>query len=397
MCFQDLKLAAVGKVAACDHGGVAEQPAPEPAHEGTRVVRAGLGEPVQGEPLLAGPVFAGPFHLAGDPSTSSYGYQRHGNPTWTAYEAALGALEEAEAVVFASGMAAVSAVLVEGLRPGDVLVAPSDGYGGLRALMSQHLEPRGVEIRLVETDTDRIRASLEGATVVWLETPSNPGLEVCDIAAVAEAAHEAGAIVAVDNTLATPLGQRPLDLGADLSVTSGTKALTGHADLVIGHVSTRDAGRLAALAAWRTTTGAIPGPLETWLAHRSLATLDVRLERQCANALTIAGLLLARDDIEDVRYPGLAGDPSHGTAARQMTRFGPLVCFTLEGRERGERFLAGCRLVTEATSFGGVHTTAERRRRWGYEPVPEGFIRMSAGIEDPRDICADLAASLDAL
>jgi cystathionine gamma-lyase len=152
---------------------------------------------------------------------------------------------------------------------------------------------------------------------------------------------------------------------------------------------------MAALRHWRRVSGAIPGPFEAWLLHRSLMTLDIRLERQCANALAIAELLAGRDDVTGVHYPGLPADPGHEIAARQMNRYGPLIAFDLGSRERAEAFLEGCELVTEATSFGGVHTTAERRARWGSDDVPEGFIRLSAGCEDAEDLLADLTTALD--
>ena len=364
--------------------------------DATRVVHAGLPAPAQGEPFLPGPTFAAPYHLTGDPSSSPFGYQRDANPTWQRYEAALGALEGAEAVLFASGMAAVSAVVLA-LGPGDVLVAPADGYPGIRALGREHLAPRGVEVRLVPTDEAAVRAALGGATLVWLETPSNPGLDVVPIASLAEAAHAVGAALAVDNTLATALGQRPLDLGADLVVTSCSKALSGHSDLVLGVVTTRDGERAAALREWRSRAGAIPGPFEAWLAHRSLATLDVRLERAGANALALAELLATRDDVSGVRHPGRPADPGHATAAAQMTRFGSVVGFALPDADRAQAFLARSDLVTEATSFGGLHTTAERRARWGTDAVPEGFIRLSAGIEAAEDLLADVTRALDAV
>jgi cystathionine gamma-lyase len=237
--------------------------------------------------------------------------------------------------------------------------------------------------------------ALRGAKLVWLETPSNPRLEAIDIAAVAERAHAAGALVAVDNTLATPLGQLPLALGADFSVASDSKHLSGHGDLILGHVAVREPERAEALTAWRTQTGAVPGPFETWLAHRSLATLELRLERQCATALALAERLLFREDVGGVRYPGLPGDPAHEVASRQMRRFGTVVCFTLDGRERAERFLAACRLVAQATSFGSVHSSAERRGRWGGDDVPDGFIRFSVGCETTEDVLADVERALD--
>jgi cystathionine gamma-lyase len=363
--------------------------------DGTRAVHAGLPGPHQGQPTLPGPVFAAHFHLEGDPEGVDYVYGRDGNPTWTLYERALGELEGGPAVVFASGMAAASAVLVPLLGPGDALVAPADGYPAVRSLAGEHLSRRGVEVRFVTARERPPDAALAGAKLVWLETPSNPGLDTVDVAETARRAHAAGALVAVDNTLATPLGQLPLELGADFSVSSDSKHLSGHGDLILGHVAVAAAERADALVAWRTQTGAIPGPFETWLAHRSLATLELRLERQCATALALAERLLYRDDVADVRYPGLPGDRAHAVARRQMRRFGTVVCFTLESRERAERFLAACRLVTQATSFGGVRSSAERRARWGGDDVPEGFVRFSVGCETPEDLLADVERGLD--
>jgi cystathionine gamma-lyase len=356
----------------------------------TRAVHAGLPGAEQGEPFLPPPVLAAPFHLAGPADASPYAYARYANPTWTHLERALGDLEGGEALVFGSGMAAMTAVLLTKLRAGDVLVAPGDGYPGVRSLAREQLEPRGVEVRLVPSDTGAMSAACAGATLVFLETPSNPRLDVVDIAAMARAAHAAGALVAVDNSLATPLGQRPLAHGADLSVTAGTKALSGHADVLFGVVAARDAGLLEDVLAWRGMTGSILGPFEAWLAHRSLPTLDLRLARQSTNAQAVADLLRGRDDVVDVRHP--SGDP---VAARQMERLGPLVCFDLGSARRAQAFLSACELVSEATSFGGVHTTAERRGRWGTDDVSEGFIRFSAGIEDTDDLVADVARALD--
>ena len=364
----------------------------------TRVVHAGLPAAEQGTPFLPGPVLAAPFHLSGASDASRYGYARYANPTWTAYEAALGELEGGEAVLLSSGMAAVAAVLVPALAPGDVVVVPGDGYPGVHTIATEQLRPRGIEVRIVASDDAAIRAALPGATLVWIETPSNPGLALLDVAALAEAAHAAGAVLAVDNTLATPLLQCPLRLGADLSVASASKLLTGHSDLVLGYVATADDAVAERLRHWRGLTGAIAGPFEAWLAHRSLATLDVRHARQCANALALALALSARSDVCGVRYPGLAADPGHGLAARCWggERFGQVVGFDLETEPRAQAFLHGCRLVAEATSFGGVHSSAERRLRWGIDDVSPGYIRLSAGIEDGGDLVADVLAALDA-
>ncbi|GAA2064768.1 cystathionine gamma-lyase [Streptomyces albiaxialis] len=368
--------------------------------DATRVVRAGLPGEEPYAPPLPGPVFAAHYHLPGDVADAPYAYGRDANPTWTGLESAIGELEspgdpDVETVAFASGMGAISAVLFSQLRPGDAAVLPSDGYN-LLASLRQRLEDFGIEVRTAPTAGEAQRELLAGARLLWIETPSNPGLDVCDIRALADAAHERGALVAVDNTLATPLGQRPLALGADLSVASGTKALTGHGDVLLGYVACRDADLAASVRAWRKTVGAIPGPMEAWLAHRSLATLDVRTRRQADNALAVAEALRARPEATDVRHPGLPDDPAHAAAARQMSRYGCVVSFTLPGREYAERFLDALRLVGDATSFGGVRSTAERRGRWGGDAVPDGFVRLSVGLEDAGDLVADLRCALDA-
>jgi cystathionine gamma-lyase len=356
----------------------------------TRVVRAGLPEPEQGEPFLPGPVFAAPFHLSGDPYAAPASYARYGNPTWARYEEAVGGLENAEAVLFASGMAAAAALLLTNLAPGSVVAMDSGCYHGVRRLTETHLEPRGVELRLAPPA--ELAEAARGADLLWLESPSNPALEVYDLAELGAL----GVTTVVDNTTAGPLLQRPLDLGADYALTSATKHMSGHADLLLGYVTTRDPKRAEVLRDWRRDAGALPGPFEAWLAHRSLPTLAVRLERACDNALAIARLLAAREDVEGVRYPGLPGDPGHEVARRQMDGYGVVVSFDLGSLERAEAFLAAAELVTDATSFGSVHTIAERRARWGGDAVPEGFIRLSAGCEDTADLLADVERALDA-
>ncbi|MFE2379985.1 cystathionine gamma-lyase [Streptomyces misionensis] len=370
----------------------------DPVGDGTRAVRAGLPEPVKHEPTLPGPVFAAHFHLPGEVA-GPYSYGRDDNPTWTLLENAIGELEapgraDVETLVFASGMAAISAVLFSQLRAGDAVVLPSDGYQALPLVRAQ-LEAYGVEVRTAPTGRDAQLEVLEGARLLWIESPSNPGLDVCDIRRLAVAAHAQGTLVAVDNTLATPLGQRPLALGADFAVASGTKQLTGHGDVLLGYVAGRDAEVMAAVRRWRKIVGAIPGPMESWLAHRSIATLQLRADRQNATALTVAETLRQRPEVSGLRYPGLPDDPAHKVASRQMRRYGCVVSFTLPTRARAERFLAALRLVEDATSFGGVRSTAERRARWGGDAVPEGFIRMSIGAEDPGDLVADILRALD--
>jgi cystathionine gamma-lyase len=370
---------------------------PDPSYrEGTRVVRAGLPEAEQGTPFLPGPTFAAPYHLTGDPASSDYVYGRYGNPSWSAYESALGELEGGTVVLFSSGMAAATSVLLPRLRPGDVLVAPADCYMGVRSLARSYLGARGVEVRFVPTADPDFADAIDGASLVWLESPSNPGLDICDLRVLIERAHATNAQVAVDNTFATPLGQRPLELGADFSMASASKYLSGHADLIMGYVAARDPAEADALVDWRIHTGAVPGPFEAWLAHRSLSTLDVRLERACTTAQALAERLVARADLEAVRYPGLEGDPGHALASSQMSRFGTIVCFTLPSAEHAERFLSACRLVNEATSFGGVQSSAERRARWGGDDIAEGFIRLNVGCEDQADVIADVEQALDA-
>lgn len=364
---------------------------------GTKVIRAGTLPATQGQPFLAGVTFAGSYYAAGEPATSLYTYGRYHNPTWTQYESALSELEDGIALSFASGMAAVAAVFGTTLRSGDVLVMPSDSYYTSRLLADGFFTEIGVQVRKAPTAGNAQEQHLHGAKLLWIESPTNPGLDVCDIEAVVEAAHKQSVLVAVDNTTPTVIGQSPLGLGADFSVASDTKALTGHADLVLGHVAVRNHSLSDKLHAWRSQFGAVPGPMEVWLAHRSLATLEMRLERQSNSALKVAQYLAARPEIDGVRYPGLSSDPAYEVARHQMRFFGPVVSFVLADRRRAELFLNSCTLIIEATSFGSVHTTAERRARWGGDVVPEGFIRLSVGCEDVEDILADIAQALDGI
>jgi cystathionine gamma-lyase len=356
------------------------------------VVHAGLPEPTPNEPFLPGPVFAGPYHLDPVDGPGVNGYGRPDNPTRRSLEAAIGALEGGSVLAFASGQAAITALLLSTLRSGDTVALPSDGYFTVRAFAEGTLRGLGVETVLVPTAGPY--PAFDGVRLVLLETPANPGLDVCDVRAVGAAAHAAGALVAVDNTTATPLGQQPLELGADVVVASGTKALTGHSDVLLGYVATRDQDLLGRLVTWRAQTGGIPGAFDAWLAHRSLATLDLRLARQTANAAAVAALLSARDDVAGVRWPGLRSDPSFAVAAAQMRRIPGVVSFDLGSAERVARFLTASSLVFAATSFGGVHSTADRRAQWGDDTGP-GFLRFSCGIEDTVDLIADLVAALD--
>jgi cystathionine gamma-lyase len=371
--------------------------------EATRVVRSTLTPVVAGSAMQQGPVFAAPFHTPGDPAGMAYTYARSHNPTWTELERALASMEvgsesfEARVVVFASGMAAVTAVFGAVLRPGDVVVAPTNSYYTARVLLKEYFAEMGVEVRALAADGAGLAAQLEGARLLWIETPSNPTMDVYDIAAMSAVAHAAGALVAVDNTTPTPMGQRPLVLGADISVASDTKALTGHGDVLLGHVAVRDAELHGKIDRWRTLTGGVAGPMEAWLALRSIATLPLRLERSSENALAIAEFLKTRREVERVMYPGLKGHPGYEVARRQMTYFGPVLSFVLRDKAAAEMFLSKAKLVTDATSFGGVTTTAERRAKWGGDAIAEGFIRMSAGCEAGEDLIEDIGLALDGL
>jgi len=376
-------------------------------HESTKIIRSTLSPVVAGEPLHAGPVFAGPYHTPGEISNATYCYARSHNPTWAELEKAIGQMEsgrlasgetfEASALIFGSGMAACAAVFGAVLRPGDVAVLPTNSYYTARLLMQEYFTEMGITIRSAPTAGDAQGELLEGARLLWIETPSNPTMDICNIAALSERAHRAGVLVAVDNTTPTALGQKPLALGADFSVASDTKSMTGHSDLLMGHVAVRDPELYQKIDRWRTLTGGIVGPMEAWLALRSIATLPLRLERTCENALRIAEFLTTRPEVESVLYPGLPTHPGHALAARQMRYFGPVLSFVLRDRTAAETFLANAKLVVEATSFGGMVTTAERRARWGGDAVPEGFIRMSAGCEAAEDLIEDIGQALDSL
>jgi len=366
-------------------------------HRDTAIVHAGYRGAHDPGVFRAGPQFSSTFTTPGEPTDHTLTYGRFHNPTWTAWEEALGELEGGECVAFASGMAAVEAMLGTALKPGDTVVLPSDCYYTIRLLASNWLSPMGVIVRQAPTRDQAQAALLDGARVLWLETPTNPQLDVCDIRQLVELASRRDIVTVVDNTTATAYLQRPLQLGATYVVSSDTKALTGHSDVILGHVATRDAQRAAALRTWRTQHGAIPGPMEVWLAHRSLATLPLRLTRQCENALALATFLTTQPRVVAVHYPGLPTHPGHAIAERQMDAFGSVVSFELPTRRDAERFLQALTLVREATSFGGVHSMAERRARWGGDAVGEGFIRFSVGCEAAEDIIDDVARALHTL
>ncbi|MCU1604421.1 MAG: putative cystathionine gamma-lyase [Modestobacter sp.] len=382
---------------------------PEPTTalgDGTRVVHAGDEPVVPGTPLRPSPVFAAPYHLGDQPpgANGADGYARPDNPTLRVFERAVGELDGGDCLSFATGMAAISSAVLALARPGDRLVLPSDGYYATRVLGRDELERFGLRVELVPTleiEDLAARGDLDGARLVMLETPSNPLLEVCDIAAVARATRAAGAVLVVDNTTATPIGQRPLALGADVTLGADTKALTGHSDVLLGHVSTAptDTGRAlhTRIAAWRKTTGNTPGPFETWLGHRSMGTLDLRLARQATNAAAVVEVLAEHPAVSGVRWPWRPQDPSFALAQRQMLRPNGVVSAELANAGAVLQLVRSSRFFLAATSFGGIHTTVDRRAQWGGDAVPEGFVRFSCGIEDTADLVADLTQALDTL
>ncbi len=357
-----------------------------------RMLHARSAMLARGEPVAPPLVMASMFHLPGAPD-AVHQYGRMSNPVWQETEEALAILEDAETVLFPSGMAAIAAVFHTHLKSGDRVLLPSDGYYVTRVLAERFLKPFGIETELRPVAA-YANGGFNGFALVHIETPSNPGLDVCDIAAIAAAAKAAGAATVCDNTTMTPYGQRPLDLGADIAIAADTKAPGGHSDILMGHVSTRDPARAALVRDWRRIAGAIPGPFEAWLLHRSLMTLEMRFDRMCSNAQKLAPLLAGHSAVDAIRYPGLPGDPSHTLAARQMQRPGFLIGLTFASEAMAEKFIDGCALIQPATSFGGVHTSAERRARWG-DAVPPGFVRLSVGCEPFEDLKSALLAALD--
>ncbi len=300
-------------------------------------------------------------------------------------------------MAFASGMGAVSAVL-EPVPDGAVVVAPRHSYSGTLGLLERLRARRGFEVRLVDVaDTGQTVAALDGATLLWVESPTNPMLEIADLPALFGAATDHGVRSCADNTLATPLDQRPLDLGADVVVHSVTKYLAGHSDVVLGALVTRDDDIHEAAIDHRTLCGAIPGPVEAWIALRGIRTLHLRMERAEHNAGVLARRLAAHPAVERVRYPGLPADPGHVRAAAQMRGYGAMLALEPRGgAAAADRICASTSLWVSATSLGGVESTLERRRRWPEESptVPEALIRLSVGIEDVDDLWLDLQHAL---
>lgn len=360
----------------------------------TLVVSAGR-PPAGPDAPLAQPVVFASTYRAGGP----VGYGRDGNPTWEAFEQAIGELEGGAGTAFSSGMAAATTFL-EGLALGARVVAPASAYMGVRTYLRDCSASGRLSVAFVDvTDTRATLDACRAADVLWLESPTNPLIGVADLAALIDGGHAAGAVVVVDNTFATPLLQRPLLLGADAVLHSVTKYLAGHADLLMGAIVSTDEQLREGLLHRRHLHGGVPGAMDAFLALRGLRTLAVRLERAQANAQILAERLAAHPAVELVRYPGLATDPGHELARRQMRGFGAMLSFEVRGGARAaDRVCETARVITYATSLGGVESLMERRARWpGDADMPPGLIRLSVGIEHVEDLWADLERALGAV
>ena len=369
-------------------------------HPETLAVSLGRPPRTPGAPLNVSPVLASTYVGAHDTTVPGLGYGRDGNDTWTALEDVLGALEGGRSLTFASGMAAASAAL-DLLAPGGTLVLPSTCYLGVAALAAARAEKFGWQVRTVDVaDTDAVLTAADDADLVWLESPTNPLMEVADLPRIG--AELRGRVrTVVDNTFATALVQRPIEHGFDVVLESGTKFVGGHSDLLLGALTVGpDADDLFAdLAAVRHDSGAIPGTMEAWLALRGIRTMPLRVRAAQDNADVLAHHLADHPSVLRVRYPGLPGDPGHERAATTMDGFGSLLSIDLADAATAERFIDGCELWTHATSLGSVESTFERRRRWSAElpVVPEGLVRLSVGVEHVEDLWLDLEQSLDRL
>ncbi|MFP5335263.1 MAG: trans-sulfuration enzyme family protein [Actinomycetes bacterium] len=347
----------------------------------TRAVTAGRPDRRPDAPLNPDVVLTSTYMTSDEPGARTYG--RFANPTWEAFEEALGSLEGGSTTAFASGMGAVSATLAL-TSPAATVVVPGAAYNTTLALVDELAASGRLAVRRVDvTDTAAVARAVEGAALLWLESPTNPLLDVADLTACCAAARAAGALAVVDSTFATPLLQRPLEHGADVVVHSATKYLAGHSDVLLGATVTTRPELHEALRRQRTLHGAVPGPWEAWLALRGLRTLHLRLERACASAAVLAERLADHPAVERVRYPGSGAMVSVEVAG---------------GAAAADAVVAAVRLWVPATSLGGVESSLERRRRHASEPVavPESLLRLSVGVEDVEDLWADLRTALDA-
>ena len=348
-------------------------------HPETSAITAGRPEVAPDASLNPPLIFSSTYHAGGP-----VGYGRYGNESWTALESAISELEGGQTLSFSSGMAAISAVFSI-LPIGAPVVASNQGYSGTMGLLNQHHASGRLEVRFVDiTNTEEVIGALKGAALLWLESPTNPCLDIADISALIAAAKKQTIGVGVDNTFATPLVQKPLSMGADIVMHSITKFLAGHSDVVLGSLSTSDSALFKRLEESRRFNGSIPGPFEAWLALRGIRTFPVRFRAAEANARTLVTRLQNHAKITKVRYPG----------------FGAVISFEVDGNaEKAEKVCESSRLIAHATSLGGVESLWERRRRWALESpsVPEQLIRLSVGCEHVDDIWQDIEQALTSL
>jgi cystathionine gamma-synthase len=370
----------------------------------TRAIHAGQ-EPDPATGALTTPIYQTSTFVHEEVGVhKGYDYSRSGNPTRTALETCLAALESADhGLAYSSGLGATTTIM-HLVSPGERVVSVNDVYGGVYRMFSQVYEPKGYDFTFLSAEEirDGLAAHLDERTrIVWLETPTNPLLNVIDIRAAAEAAHAAGALVVVDNTFATPYLQRPLELGADLVVHSTTKYLGGHSDLVGGFATTNDPTVAERLRFLQKSLGAIPGPFDSWLVLRGLKTLAVRMERHCENARRVVAFLEEHEAVERVLYPGLASHPGHEIAARQMSDFGGMISFLAASEEEAVALVARTRIWRLAESLGGVESLIEHPARMTHASTadapfaaPRNLVRLSVGIESAADLVADLERAL---
>ena len=377
----------------------------------TRTIHAAQpSEPGTGS--LIAPIFQTSTYEQQAPGVhQGFDYSRTNNPTRARLEAVLADLEGvSHAAVFGSGLAAENAVLQAYLRPGDEIVIPQDVYGGTYRLLTKVFAPTGCVIRQVDVaDEQSFAAALSGRTrLVWIESPTNPRLLVYDIAQICAAAHAHGALVVVDNTFATPVFQQPFTLGADIVVHSVTKYLAGHSDLIQGAVLARDAGVFEPIKFLQNATGAVPSPFDCWLTLRGLKTLELRMERHAQNAEAIALALVSHPRVRRVYYPGLPDHPGHEIAARQMSGFGGMVSFELDGTvDDVVRFVSSRRFFALGESLGSVKSLLCHPARMTHASIPaaeraklglsDTLVRLSPGCEHRKDLIADLLSGLDGL
>jgi len=354
----------------------------------TKVVAAGRPEKKPDGALNPPIALNSTFHEGGP-----IGYARYGNETWSALEDAISILEGGKSLIFSSGMGAISCV-ISLLPEASVIVAAHNGYQGTTTMLKKMHEDKRLEVRFVDlANTEAVLAAIPGAKMLYLESPTNPAIEVVDLPTVIAAGKAAHCVVVVDNTLATPMIQNPLALGADITLHSVTKYLSGHSDLLLGSTSTKDNALYGRLEQARRYSGAIAGPFEAWLALRGLRTFALRMQRSQENALELANRLVKDPRVLKVRYPGLVTDPYHERAKSFMKGFGAMISFEVNATTAQiDQMCDFSKLITNATSLGGVESIWERRRRWATEShtIPENLIRFSVGIESVDDLWSDI-------